>query len=223
LKPLFVILLIVCLPAPGRSQYLDSLGATLRGDYSVDVRLESRNSFIDYQLVSITGVRAGLSFRRKLRLGVGLSWIETPVISAAASAQVKNDTAGREQLVKLAYICYYADVVFHKTKRWQLSVPLQLGTGLIWLEDPLLRPELRSGPKKMLLLYEPGISVQYKFYKWLGTGADIAYRFTLPNSAIAGQLSSPTYSFRLLIWFDQLYFQLFPGSRITKRFGPSYW
>jgi hypothetical protein len=28
----------------------------------------------------------------------------------------------------------YADFVFHKTKRWQLSVPIQVGTGMYWTQ-----------------------------------------------------------------------------------------
>jgi hypothetical protein len=202
---------------------MDSIPQILSGKFGIDARIESRNSFIDYQLVSITGLRAGLSFQRKLRFGVGLSWLDSDVISAVPAVQLPGDTALRKRLIKLAYFCVYSDVVFHKTKRWQLSVPLQVGLGSSWLEDPSSDDPSKDQPSQLLLLYEPGISAQYKFFRWFGAGADIAYRFTVRNSAVADRLSSPTYSFKVLVWFDQLFFVMFPKSFVTKRFGPAVW
>ncbi len=202
---------------------MDSLGDLLRGKYSLDFRIESRNSLIDDQLVSRTGFRVGATFRRKLRLGVGVSWMNSLVLSTLQPPVIENDTIVHNLYVKLAYVCYYADVVFHKTKRWQLSVPLQFGTGMEWLEDPLKPSDERQQGKHFLLLYEPGITIQYKFYKWLGAGADVTYLFVFPNSKTTTRLSSQTFTFKILFWFDQLFYDVFPNSKITKRFGPSFW
>jgi hypothetical protein len=220
-RTVFILILFSC--ALTKAQYMDSLDALLRGKYSLDLRLESRNSFIEDQLVSRNGFRIGASFKRKLRLGVGLSWLNTPVISTLYPPVIENDTIVHNLYVKLAYVCYYADVVFHKTKRWQLSIPLQFGTGMEWLEDPLLPSDQRSQKQHFLLLYEPGITIQYKFFKWFGAGADITYLFILNKSQTTGRLSSQTFTFKILFWFDHLFYDLFPNSKITKKFGPSYW
>lgn len=194
----------------------DTLKVLLKHQYSIDARLESRNSTIDHRLVSVSGARLGLAFRRKLRFGVGLSWLNSDVQSLVS-------TPDDPLYFKFAYVAYYMDFVFYKTKRWQLSVPIQAGTGASWFQETL--PYRFHAPgKKFILLYEPGISMQYKLFKWFGGGVDFGYRFcTGDKREKAIGLNSPTFAFKILFWFDQLYYDLFPNSVITKRFGPSYW
>src|SRR5690606_29358679 len=109
--------------------------------------------------------------------------------------------------LKFGYICFYADFVFHKTKRWQLSVLLQLGTGLLWYQRQRGYHLNACDPKYFVLFYEPGITAQFKIFKWLGLGSDIAYRFAVKDNTRIGQrLSSPTYAFKILFWVDQLYY-----------------
>lgn len=203
-----------------KAQLLDTLREVFKHGYSIDARLESRNSFIDHQLISVNGVRLGMAFHRKLRLGAGLSWLNSDF--KTSFNQEKNDTSTR--YLKFAYLCYYADFVFYKTKRWQLSVPIQVGTGMSWFQNQQAYQVKSKEPKYFLFLYEPGITAQFKVFQWFGLGADVAYRFTLKNNKKTGEsLNSPTYSFKILFWFDQLYYQLFPNSKLTKRFGPAEW
>jgi hypothetical protein len=102
-------------------------------------------------------------------------------------------------------------------------VPIQAGTGVSWYQKEKYYKWSASDPKYFLLLYEPGITVQFKIFKWLGLGNDVAYRFALNNNSKAGRLNSPTYSFKLLFWIDQLYYELAPKSDITRRYGPAFW
>lgn len=218
-KPLLLILVFVC-SGTMSAQLLDSLRELFKHQYTIDARLESRNSFIDHQLISVNGVRLGVSFKRKLRMGGGVSWLNSEV----RSSFLNNDGTEEDRFLKFVYLCYYMDFVFFKIKRWQLSVPIQAGTGLSWFHSNRAYSFSNRAPKYLLLLYEPGITAQYKVFKWFGVGADVAYRFALKNHRKTGeQLNSPTYSFKILFWFDQLYYDLFPDSEISKRFGPSYW
>jgi hypothetical protein len=115
-------------------------------------------------------------------------------------------------------------VVFYKTKRWQLSVPLQIGAGFTWRQDVPQYQLNHMDSKQFLFLYEPGITVQFKLTRWLGLGSDVAYRFTLKNNKkISEQLSSPTYSFKIMFWLDQLYFLVFPESEWSQKSGPATW
>lgn len=229
------LVLIVCLFLSGlglKAQLMDTLRDLFRHNYSIDARLESRNGFIDNRLSSVSGVRLGLAFQRKFRFGVGVSWLKTQG-SNWFREEIKKDFyyfngAGQPDTVskylKLAYLCLYADFVFYKTKRWQLSVPIQVGLGNLWFQ-PERRYVFRARERKyFMFLYEPGITVQYKIFKWAGLGTDVAYRFAMQKHHDTGvRLSSPSLTFKLLFWFDQLFYDLFPNSEITKRFGPSYW
>jgi len=76
----------------------------------------------------------------------------------------------------------------------------------------------------LLLIYEPGITTQFKITKWLGLGVDVCYRLALRNTNYVGnRLNSFILAPKLLIWFDQIFFMAAPKSKLTKKFGPAYW
>lgn len=208
-----------------KAQFLDSLNLMFRGKSSIDARLESRFSFYKNEAINITGVRLGVAYKRKLRIGGGFSWIKSDYLS---DFYEHNSTTGNidtvAKFLKLGYLCYYIDFVFHRTKRWQLSVPIQAGTGLSWFQKERPYSFKNKDPKYFLLLYEPGITAQFKIFRWLGLGSDVGYRFVLKNNKKIGErLLSPTYSFKLLFWPDQLFYQMLPEHKISKRFGPAEW
>lgn len=91
----------------------------------------------------------------------------------------KTDTISK--YLKFMYLSYYVDFVFYKTKHWQLSVPIQAGTGLLWFQQNKAYSFGNKETKYFLFLYEPGITLQYKVFKWVGLGADVAYRFALQD------------------------------------------
>lgn len=206
-----------------KAQLLDSLQSYIHTKPTIDARLESRNSFIKYGRAEVSGVRFGVSFKRKLRLGAGYSWLNSSVFEPKIISDLNGNKTTVDNYLRFGYAAFYADFVFHKTKRWQLSVPIQLGTGASWFEYRFNNEWLKS-KKRFLLIYEPGISVQFKIFKFLGLGTDVGYRFVLKNNKYVGdKLNSPTYAFKLLIWLDQLYFMGFPKSKLTQRFGPASW
>jgi hypothetical protein len=221
------VIAMVCLILIGTfacsAQYLDSLGDVIRGKANIDLRYESRWSFVNNALYTINGVRIGTAFEKKLRLGLGVNWNKTKLFSTGESTDESGNIQTVNRYFQLGYFLMYADVVFHRTKRWQLSVPIQIGVGSTWYQS---KPEYslkNRQSKEFLLLYEPGISIQFKVTRWVGAGADVAYRFTIKNNQISEKLASPTYALKFLIWVDQLYFLVFPESELSKRFGPAAW
>ncbi|HRD37405.1 MAG TPA: hypothetical protein PLC65_02130 [Bacteroidia bacterium] len=206
-----------------KAQLFDSLQQIIKSKASIDLRLESRYSFINNELAAINGIRIGASFRRKLRFGGGISWLKSDLYDDIYIPNSNGDLISNRKFLRLGYVCLYADVVFYKTKRWQVSVPIQTGLGLSWYQfnDSY---NLNSQPKYFLWIYEPGISTHFKIFKWLGLGMDVNYRFTLKNNKnISEQFSSPTYALKFLFWADQLFYDLFPNSKITEKRGPAQW
>jgi hypothetical protein len=52
----------------------------------------------------------------------------------------------------------------------------------------------------------------------------VAYRFTLRSTRRPeNRLTSPSVSFKLLFWFDQLFYELFPETNLAKKYGPAMW
>lgn len=215
--------MLLCFNISIKAQYLDTLKALMRSKPSIDARMETRISFYNNDYKKVTGLRLGLSFRRKLRLGIGYSWLDSKISDKKIIKDEYGNNKAVEDVLKFGYICYYTDFVFHKTKHWQLSVPIQAGTGLYWTQYRESGNLFKSN-KKLLLIYEPGISVQYKFTRWCGIGMDICGRVALKNtSLIANKLNSVVFGFKYMIWFDQLFFLAFPKSKITGKYGPASW
>ena len=207
-----------------KSQFLDTLTAAIHQQPSIDARLESRYSIIHNDAAKVSGVRLGIVFKRKLRLGGGYSWLATKNYEN----KLITNSFGKPEMVKdylkFGYLCYYVDFVFHKTKRWQLSVPIQVGAGLSHFEYTEASGIKIKSRNYFLLIYEPGITVQFKITRWAGLGCDVAYRFGVKNTKFIGQaLNSPTISVKYLIWFDQIFFLAFPKSKITQKYGPATW
>ena len=206
-----------------KGQFLDTFKVFLRSRPSIDARLESRYSFLNNNATKVSGVRLGLSFKRKLRVGIGYSWLDANV----SDKKIITDDYGKlittNEFLKFGYVCYYADFVFHKTKRWQLSVPIQVGTGLYWTQYHDGEKTIKT-KQRFLLFYEPGITVQFKITKWCGLGMDVCARLALKNTKYVGEkLNSFVLAPKLLIWFDQIFYMAAPKSKITKKYGPAVW
>ena len=207
-----------------RSQFLDSLHQVFNSKSSIDARLESRYSFIRNELVSVTGVRLGVAYKRKLRVGGGVSWMQTNRGETFYETSDFGQLVPTTRYLKFAYLCYYIDFVYYRTKHWQLSVPIQVGTGMSWFQKEQVYHTHIKDKKHFLLLYEPGITVQFKIFRYLGLGTDVAFRFVLRNQKKIGeQLNSPTLSFKLLFWPDQLFYVTAPKHDLTKKYGPAEW
>lgn len=216
-----IIFLIISFTTKG--QFLDTFKVFLKSRPSIDARLESRYSFLNNSPTKVSGVRLGLSFRRKLRVGIGYSWLDTDVKDAKLITDAFGNLRYTNEYLKFGYVCYYADFVFHKTKRWQLSVPIQVGTGMYWTQYNDGLKTIKS-KQRLLLFYEPGITVQFKATRWCGLGLDVCARLALRNTKYVGEkLNSFVLAPKLLIWFDQIFYMTFPKSKITQKYGPAYW
>jgi hypothetical protein len=206
-----------------KAQLIDTFNVLLHKRPSIDARLESRYSFINNNAIKVSGVRLGVSFKRKLRFGVGYSWLNTDVKEPILITDAFGTSRYTNIYFKFGYVCYYADFVFHKTKRWQLSVPIQVGTGMYWHQYNNGLQNIKS-KKRLLLFYEPGITVQFKIFKWCGLGLDVCGRLALRNTNYVGEkLNSFVIAPKLLIWFDQLFYSAAPNSKITEKYGPAQW
>ena len=186
-------------------------------------KLDTRNSFFYNSRVKIFGITAGLNFGKRLHLGMGYNQMYPfDKLNKNFDKQLYYINQNNIQdsvtcKLKLFYFSAYVEYIFYQTKRWQLSIPLQIGIGQTKYRYQL-RGKKYSTEQHVCFIYEPAVSTEYRFFKWVGVGADVGFRFMLTNSkALNEKFNSPTYAFKLLIYYNEIYKTLFPNSKLAQR------
>lgn len=200
------------------AQWSDTIKKILHGKIYPTASFDSRNSFISSSRAHIWGVKVGVEFSGRLQGGIGYNRhdknLEKEIYFQNEFGNADSIKAG----LHLDFFSFYVRYVYYKKKRWKFSVmPYQIGFGnsrYKYVRDDIKRI---SG-KRFVILYEPGISVSYKIFQWLGVGSDIGYRFMIRgNPAIPENFNSPIYSFYAIIYWGELFKLTFPESKWIKK------
>jgi hypothetical protein len=198
---------------------LDTIHWCLQQKPQLFGKLDTRNSFIYNSRIKIFGLKAGLSYGKRLHIGIGYNQIY-PFAKASKNFNEQvyftnddNKPDSVTALLKLFYFSAHVEYIFYQNKHWQLSIPLQIGLGQTYYHYELFG-ERHNTDQHACFIYEPAVSTEYRFYKWIGVGADVGFRFMLTNSkALNQKFNSPTYAFKLLIYYNEIYKSLFPNSK----------
>ncbi|CAN5559009.1 hypothetical protein BH10BAC1_BH10BAC1_13740 [soil metagenome] len=183
-------------------------------------KFDTRNSFIDNSRAKIFGLKTGLNYGKRLSFGIGYNQLNPPSADFDKTINIVNANGDLEKttaMLRLFYFSLHVEYVFYQTKKWQLSMPLQFGFGQTYYKYN------QFGKRKVIekdynFIYEPAVSVEYKFVKWAGIGADIGYRFMLTNyKSLNKKFTAPTYAFKLLIYYNEIVKSVFPKSKLAKR------
>ena len=220
-KP-FSILLFICLLTTSilAQPTLDTIQQSLAKRPHIFGKFDTRNSFIDNSRAKIFGLKAGLNYDNRLFFGIGYNQLNPPSKDFDKEISILNANNELEKttaMLRLVYFSVHVEYVFYQTKHWQLSMPLQFGVGQTYYKYNQL------GKRKVMerdynFIYEPAVSVEYKFVKWIGVGVDIGYRFMLTSYTRLNQkFTAPTYAFKLLIYNNEVIKSLFPKSKLAKR------
>lgn len=204
-------------------QLLDSIQSTFQKKMGIDFNIETRHSFLLNDTVKFRGIKAGISFGKKLKLGLSFNWLKSNIYNTVAYFyNSEKDTA--HGYFKIAYFAIYTEILYHKTKRWAFKTPLQIGYGHSWMQQQNKLSFKHQSFKKPMIIYEPTVSVQFKILKWFGIAGNIGYRFVWHKEEnILSHLNGPIYVLNINLMIEQLFFEIFPDSPITKKYGPAEW
>ena len=178
----------------------DSLRQVLQHKPVPTAKFDTRNSFITGKSAKVFGVKVGVSFRKTLTIGIGYNWIGTKF---SEPLQIGDDIFESE--IKLRYVAPFLEYSFYKKGPWEATVPVQIGFG-----KSFLRYSSTSGKENIheghVVLYEPGMAIEYKLFDVVGVGAGMGYRIMLKNNkSIEQQFTSPVYVLRIRLIFDELF------------------
>lgn len=163
----------------------------------LELRLDSRHSFINQSGVKVFGLKAGVQFDNKLSFGIGYNRLWSPLSSEIVLRGVPTK-------VELGFSNFspYVEYVFFRDKKWELSIPIQFGFGnsyyLRTIDDEKIN-------RRFVMSYEPAITFQYRFLRYFGAGLGIGYRLMLkPNRELEETFTSPVYIFKTKVYFESL-------------------
>lgn len=187
---------------------LDTIKDCLQQKPQLFGKLDSRNSFISNNRAKIFGVKLGLNYGNRLHFGIGYNQLYPPAKNFDKQIYFTNASKLPDSLtakLKLFYFSTHVEYVYYQTQNWQLSLPLQFGIGKTYYQYQLYS-EKRSIENAIFFIYEPAVSIEYKFVKWVGVGADVGFRFIVTDYRRLNQkFNSPTYAFKLLIYYNEIY------------------
>jgi hypothetical protein len=206
LKKLFTlyIALIFCQVVFSQSFEKDIRGA-LKSKPILDLRSDSRHSFINQSGVSVFGVKGGIEYDRKLRFGLGFNILSTKLKTTITYLDDGVLKSNDEARLIFYHISPYAEYVFYKGERWEISIPVQFGIGNSYYTLATEKGRINRN-RQFILSYEPAITAQYKVLKYFGPGFGVGYRLMIiDNKAIKESFNSPVYIFRFKIFFGEIY------------------
>lgn len=187
---------------------LDTIRDCLKQTPHLFGKLDTRNSFINNSRAKIFGVKIGLNYGNKLHFGVGYNQLFKPAKDFDKQVYYTNSNNMADSVaaqLKLYYFSTHLEYIYYQNQYWRLSIPLQVGFGKTYYQYKLFGKKKEDG-NTFVFIYEPAVSIEYKFAKWAGVGADIGFRFMVTDYRRLNQkFNSPTYAFKLLIYYNEIY------------------
>ena len=167
----------------------------------LDVKFDNRFSFIRDNDVKTIGIKVGLSFRRKFKVGLGINNMLLPV----QSKYITN--AGIAVTVNLKYFYFspYIEYVYYNTRRWEFSLSTQIGIGSANYQYDDNGKKIKLN-QSTILSYEPAMLIDYKIIRWFGIGSGVGYRLVFFKSpGIKEKFSSPEYVIKLKVYLGEIF------------------
>jgi len=209
LKEYLLCLLFPVFFSPVQSQpAIDTIKYSIQQKPAIVGKFGTRNSFVNNNRAQVLGIQLGLNYGNKIRFGIGYNQLysASSLFDKKIFYQNNNNITNMANAnLQLMYFSVWAEYVYYKNHQWQLSIPFQIGMGRAYYKYNV-NNEIKTADENLIFVYEPAVSIEYKIIKWLGIGTDIGFRFIATNyKQLNEKLNSPTYAFKLLIYYNEIY------------------
>lgn len=208
------ILFATCLSA--KAQLFDSIRYDLKMKPVFHYKLDSRSAFIGNKSANVWGIKFGVGFNRKIRFGLGYNYLKSRSPSAYSPYDSRINSFTKSRL-QMRYMSIYVEYIYYRKNKWELSVPVQLGIGSTRYV-PYLDSKLSiKTPARLVILYEPCLSVNYRIVPFAAVGTEMGLRLALhKNNEIKEQLTAPIYVFKVIIYWSDMINYFWPNNKVPK-------
>ncbi|HEY0976506.1 MAG TPA: hypothetical protein VGE21_03465 [Flavobacteriales bacterium] len=207
LPRLRTLLIGLCLSGGVQAQLLDSLSLFASKPPRLVVKLDTRGSFISNRNVGLWGAKVGLEHGGRLQYGIGYSFLRTEVVQQ----RVIEGLGMVPVSLRLGYVTPYVEYAFYQRGPWEVRIPVQFGIGA----GSLVHRDAEGGRHRIqrgtLFVYEPSMTVQYRFLRYFGAGAGWGLRLVFTGADLGERLTAPIYVVGLKVFFGDLYRDLREG------------
>ena len=182
------------------AQLIDSIGGFLDAQPRVVARLDARGGFISNRNVRFMGVKLGLEHARRFQYGIGYS-----MLLPAEGRDVAVNGRIESGRLRMGYVAPYVDYAFFKRGHWEGRIPIQIGFGAGSLAYRAADGRRRTVARTGLILYEPAMTIQYRFLRYFGIGAGWGFRLVIQTGDDLGErLTAPVYLFGLRVFLGEM-------------------
>lgn len=196
----FCLLFLFLITLPIHSQENPSITKTLNGKKSIYFTWDSKTTFITNEYAQVKSIKLGLDFGGKTKFGLGYNWYKGSIVREFDFLEGKP-TAN----LKFRYVSLFAEHVYFINKRWEASIPAQIGLGTMHYQKEFSTDKI-SGAGGAVFIYEPSSVLIIRFLKYFGAGLGLGYRLAIQSGSnpLNEQLHSPIIMVRTKLYFNDL-------------------
>lgn len=178
--------------------------SALNEDGKTFLRFDAKNSFIANSQVKLWGVQLGYNHNNVVKYGLGFhSLIST--INRDFYTKTNGLTDTITSRLNFAYFSLFGEYVFYNTKRWEGSLPIQIGFGGTNFAGNL-NDSTYLFHEKFVMHYEAALTGHYRFLRYFALGGGIGYRIMIiDNKNLNMQLTNPIYIIKFKFFLGDLF------------------
>ena len=167
--------------------------------YKPNFQLHNRRSLIDKKLVAFWGGKLGLKLNKYHEIGISYSYLPFKHTYSAQIADSNFSAAARLNLIAL----YYEPTLLFRNK-WEVDVPLFIGTGKVKSSyNNFTSDDYSFSRTTKVYMAEASIIAYYKFYKYFSFGMGAGYRKTFgPDKIINENFTAPFFQAKIRLEFE---------------------
>ena len=205
-----ILFLALCCAAAAQAQLLDSIALFATEKPRFVAKLDLRGGFINNRNIRVASIKTGLEHAGRFQYGIGYAFLFSPV-------ERDRPVPGQGQVntrLRIGYFISYVDYAFYQRGPWEARLPVQLGAGA----GSSIYRDVTGHKRRLkhtgLIVYEPAMTVQYRFLKYLAVGGGWGFRLVWQTGGdLDERLSAPIYTFGLRVFFGDLWRDMGPKDR----------
>lgn len=194
-------MVVQALAQPPDYNLTDSLREAFAQPPQFTGNLDTRNAFITGRPVRSYGLKGGLTYGKRVEMGIGYHWLR----HGDTYAFQYDDGSEELRELRMAYVAAYFEYRFIARKHWEVTLPFVFGIGRSreFTVGDRARDSFNGAG---IVVYEPAVVAEYHFLRYFAVGAGVGVRLMVKgNQNIDQQFTSPIWELRFRVKLGKIW------------------